>query len=661
MPSIKPGLFLCLSFLLWPCLAQAAMLRDDPALAKPVTVYIKGQGLDVIVAKLSEVSGVKLRARDAGLADVKAAVFVRDVPLHDVMNSIAQNFNLSWRIGNAKSSTSYDLHFSARYLKSRTDYDANAPALLEAAIQRTMKTADEMTDEQIKVKLEELRQKSMKQGWQPEIRSQLVQLYGLKQVHTRPFLALYKRLTEKQRQALAEGYDLYFDTNSPESEWKLPADFPSAARSEMERQMLGDDPAKQPKRIGTYVRLRAGKDDMGLGDRGLRCGGGVADYDENSITSYGNISLGVVWPRDFYEDSTLRYVINLEGIPFDQKVKLTRQEIADEAGISWQDRAAPLIWMHRCDILGLLHKKTGIPIVSDYYQSWFCTWDKFDTIAAEIVNGLWRIDNNDRCWVNWNGRMLCVRTDEPWMMAQRAVSDEVLLPWQEKYSKDGQLGLEDLADMVRLPQEQFWTVADLGRFFGLGWRDDVPQLDSVSTVLMITHVLTPDQRSYALKHELLFETLSDDQKQTLSTLMFPPRIVRTGPKYGTYEGDNRIDGPTLQHKNDKRPLPQGLKSRVEKATDYSYGYLRQRAQTMRSYRSEKRQSFPTLKEAWMNALKLNPKATKQDLERRDTTTHIFTLREADGRIHDQTFPIHRFTPYAKLTEEEKLPETKATD
>ena len=63
----------------------------------------------------------------------------------------------------------------------------------------------------------------------------------------------------------------------------------------------------------------------------------------------------------------------------------------------------------------------------------------------------------------------------------------------------------------------------------------------------------------------------------------------------------------------------------------------------------------------MNALKLNPKATKQDLERRDTTTHIFTLREADGRIHDQTFPIHRFTPYAKLTEEEKLPETKATD
>jgi len=660
MPSLKPGLFLCLSFLLWPCLAQAALLRDDPALAKPVTVYIKGQGLDVIVAKLSEVSGVKLRARDAGLADVKAAVFVRDVPLHEVMNSIAQNFNLSWRIGNAKTSTSYDLHFSARYLKSRTDYDANAPALLEAAIKRTMNVADEMTDEEIKAKLKELGQMRRKQGWQPEIRNQLSLMWRFKEVHARPLIALYRKLTEKQKQALYDGYDLYFDTASPEPEWKLAADFPRASKSEWEKQAHLNEPDWDPKPLGTYVKISYGRHTE-LDDRVLACSAWIADYDEDSITAGTNAGLGGVSPESYYEDTSLRYGIKVVGKPFDQKVKFTRPEIADEADIPWQDRSSRVIWMHRCDILGLLHKKTGIPIVSDYYQSWFCTWDTLDSTAADVVNGLNLLYSENNCWVNWNGRVLCARSELPWMMEVRAIPDAVLRPWQEKYSKDGQLGLDELAEIIHLPAEQTTTIRMAGPFLGLGWRNDVTRGDTLNTFLNIISVLTPEQRAYAAKQELLLESLSAQQRQVISESQYPQTIARTGPRYGIYKKDQRIDGPSLFHERDIRRLPAGIKIRAEKSTDYSFGYLKQRAQAVHTYDDIPRQPFPTLKEAWENALKLNPKAIKQDLERRDTTTHIFTLREADGRIHDETFPIHRFMPYAKLNEEEKLAETKATD
>ena len=656
MPSLKPGLFLCLSFLLWPCLAQAALLRDDPALAKPVTVYIKGQGLDVIVAKLSEVSGVKLRARDAGLADIKAAVFVRDVPLHEVMNSLAQNFNLSWRVGNSQTDSSYDLRFSASYLKSRADYATNSMVLLEESVQRMIKTADEMTDEQIKQKQGELLGLIPKQGWQPELKQQLFYLLRMDDVHGRPYLALYRQLTDKQKQALSDGYDLYFDTNSPEPEWKLPANFPPACKGNMNISSFAEDPTKPPRRIGTYARITLGRD-----DRGFRLGGAVADYDKDSHIAYVSVNIAAASPADYYENTTLRYTIKVEGKPFDQKVKITRQEVADEAGIRWQDRTASVVWMNKCDILGILHKKTGIPIISDYYQNWFSDWDKWEATVADILSGLWRLNDTDRCWVNWNGRVLCARTDEPFMMDLRTISDGVLRPWQQKYLKDGQLGLDDFSDIVRLPDDQLSTMRRSGQFLGVQWLEDVPELSQYSTALNINRVLTPAQRTYALKHELQFESLSDTQKQTLSKLMFVPSFARTGPRHGIYENDRRIDGPTLLPQNANRSLPAGIKIKVEKATDYSFGYLKQRPQKTQVNPGIERKSFPTLKEAWENALKLNPKATKQDLERRDTTTHIFTLREADGRIHDETFPINRFTPYAKLKDEEKLPETKAPD
>jgi hypothetical protein len=134
-----------LSFLWYPSFAQVGdtqLPADDPALAKPITFGAPRIPLGELLPVLGHQAAVSLRVTSE-LADLKAAIFVKEQPTRAVMSGLAKAFELSWR----RSGNGYVLYQTEDQLRrQRAMLDLAASRLAEDAkqlAQRNMNTAQE--------------------------------------------------------------------------------------------------------------------------------------------------------------------------------------------------------------------------------------------------------------------------------------------------------------------------------------------------------------------------------------------------------------------------------------------------------------------------------------------------------------------------------------
>jgi hypothetical protein len=89
-----------------------AALRDDPRLARPVTLRFKRNPLSEVLADLQRQTVARLEAARE-VADEPATIFVNDRPARDVMAQLAALFQYRWRPRGERSPARYELYQDA--------------------------------------------------------------------------------------------------------------------------------------------------------------------------------------------------------------------------------------------------------------------------------------------------------------------------------------------------------------------------------------------------------------------------------------------------------------------------------------------------------------------------------------------------------------------
>ena len=553
--------------ILFIALAAVVQGGEEAELDKPVTLAIKGEALSDIMPMLEEQTSVRLRVSHE-IADQKATIFVDDKPLKQVMSGLAKLFQCKWSYTEFEGRRTYTLSMPGKVLRERKSWHERAVDQAWKDLDAEMKRMAEMP-----VKSREELDRLFDQTESPD--GSLPEVYRVSgydsERRKKAVARLYRTLSPDLLKALRDGMTICWDLESPEPEWKIPA----ALEAEFREGTIFYD-------VELNFTDKRKKHDFGTLTVELSAS---STPDKFRIEVYERLGKGpgtIGYVFRAYEKPLSQLLPSAENsLPrtgdftaLDRKVSYTTEELKEEAALSELPSWDTGIYINRSDLLAILHEKLGLQIISDHYSHWY-NWgackdrtvkdilDSFEHLpgAGQSVLNLLAKPNPKESFVmhcmemypeadwGWDGKLLYMRARDIARMDSREIPNRLLRRWQAVSTDFRYLGLDDLAEIQMLTDEQLSALRGNLQYFGIarGYYDSLDREQG----LYLYGLLDPNQRRLLFNGGLSTQGFTPEQRTVLIKLISEMHeismTVRQGERVGIYdELGFRIDKPDIR-------------------------------------------------------------------------------------------------------------------
>lgn len=647
---------------------SAAPLPDDPALAKPVTLAVKGEALSDVMGMMQEQTGVKLRV-ERDIADQKVTIFVDEKPLRDVMNGLVTVFGYRWSPETASGNRVYRLWEDENARRQREDLRQNAyskaweqaDAIFDYMTQFSQLKADEIKQLVDKLTSEYAEKKDN------ETRLKLAAARNLSEdPRSRTIAEYYQTLPDSVQNAIKSGLTVHYDSASQEPEWKLPDDVSARIGEATKSKFVV---AGIVRNADGSTRISEDQNDWKLDGVNLgysaiitneSAGLDAAVYIRQKMTvsmpasgqsppttSVSETALSTTYSlaRERAQQTDTTSVRRLprkqDGALVKMKVSFDSADIVKETGMPVSSNGAPA---NRSDILAILHKKLGLQIISDHYSQW-CTWtaEKIRNVEEflPMFGQMYRAQHempSDVDW-GWDGQYCYLRSRDASGCDQRETPNRLLRTWQAAYARNGYLGLDELGQISLLSDAQIAALRANVRHLGLG--DEIV----TSNLLRVYATLSASQRADAFGDDVSIARMTPEQRIMVGTIAFSSdgRWPLPGSRVivGIYQNGLRIDKPERAEDNPDAPVTLKM-SLTDEQTSEHYEVRADSGPGIRTIQAA------SPEEAWQKLQSESPNAKKTDLICIRRKSFAISLARAQGTSHSFSTSIPFRVPYSDL-------------
>ena len=475
---------------------DAAALREynrqmaivDTRLFRKVTLAEKGESIATICAHLQAQTGVKLR----GLQDVedeKLTIFVEKMPARDVMRAISRLLGYKWMRYGTEGAFFYRLTQPMRSRLAEEEMrsqDDNAALLALDEEMGRKRTEAEQLDAQIAA-LKHLPAPPSKEE-KEERKARIAALEASKAAQKNsPMVSVYEQLTPADKVALRGGAEIGLDPDDPQTERQIApelqkqmcAGFPDVYINDKSDNWFELDSSKgvpYSEYVGTRVGLSYSISRSELGALTLE---GTSHFSlwlpkigKSHLGFYGELPKTLASgknPSSAKPDNRKSNRLLANSAPFTRPVELKMEHLCHAPQAA--DREDPLDPKHKVttgddmylrpesffskhaessDVWEEVHKKTGLPIVADYYTRLY-PLDSVQLPRLPLFEALCR--EGDALGVKWqkDGDFLLGRATSYFWDKIKEVPRRQLERWaQDSAGKDG-LPFEDFLEMAQCP------------------------------------------------------------------------------------------------------------------------------------------------------------------------------------------------------------------
>jgi hypothetical protein len=521
--------------------AMAAAVREyqqkakivDPRLFRKVTLQLKGASLADFSAKLQEQTGVDLRA-SRGVADEKVTVFVKDQGARDVMRAVARLFGYAWVRSGEPDAYRYELE---QDLKSRLreeelrNRDANAALLELDAEMEKYHPYLHMPYEQLQKLADQTSEKYMRGQ---ESRENALRLGGVTNMDGGwAGMQLYLRLSAADRASLSAGHELAFRPDAADPDRRFPPEVQRSLLQSYDVHPASEEVslAKLPGARIVQVRLRLNRSELGqVALQVLMTARWPGKFGESQtgfpLELLISRSPAVAKPENARANAVLR-----GRSPFDTVVTLRPEPSCPTARKFLLGKLKPLPYglgsssigdfqrphVFTSDVWEELHRKTGLPIVADYYT-------RMHRLAPVTVTGKSLFEAlctvSDAMGVRWKkeGDFVLGRSTSYFWDRLKEIPNRLLHRWIADRDAHGGLPLADMLEMASLPDQQLDSViVNEAITHCLGLRDwGQLRWPHARPSARLFAALTPDQQRRAFTPDgVPIQELSPAQKQVV--------------------------------------------------------------------------------------------------------------------------------------------------
>lgn len=539
--NIRIYILVLLTILYSSAVTDAAETKEKPSGESAlITLSLKGASLDELAKILESQSGVKFRI-DRDIADKKVAMFVDEKPLSQVMNGLKTLFQYKWYLKESNGIPYYQFSMPDK-MKNETEYGISYDELWSIF--------DKKLDEIIA-------EKDDLNSTDPSVYKKYLESTAA---------GFIKSFNPMMREAFLRGYQLWFNTESPEPQWIPPRNIidgiinntnPIGAGATLVQSELSSEQGRIEKtsiKAGISIDPRIKPVPNGL-DITIMCPYNYTKSTINETTgNEGSMSgssairltpkdliLNIPYPSNYLPQSTENAVKD--------PITITMQEIADESGIKLKDNKT---YANMADLLSILHKKTGMQVIADYYSVWNAAAGFNNAALSEIMKQAEKSfypmhTGND-------GKFHYFRNIYPVGYDNAETPNTVLAPLQEHSKSKSFFGLNQMADIYNLDDEKYNKLVQNKSFLKLSLGDEqsICLSNQSKLALKIFGMLSAKQRDTALDRGLGVALLSDAQKINLNINakkimddVYPMGNMNStsGIKAGVYKDGVRIDKP----------------------------------------------------------------------------------------------------------------------
>ena len=472
----------------------AAALREyerqqaivDTRLFRKVTLAEKGESIETICAHLQAQTGVSLRGlRD--VADEKLTVFVEKMPARDVMRAISRLLGYKWMRYGTEGAFFYRLtqpmrsRMEEEEMRSRDD---NAALLaLDEEMKRKRAEGERLTSEMAALKA---MPKPASKDEQDERKSRIAALEAAKaQQKDSPMVALYDQLTPADQVAMRGGAEITLDPDDPQPDRRVAPElqkqmcvgFPDVYINDKSDNWLSFDSDKgvaYSEFSGSRIGLSYSISRAELGQLTLE---GTPHFSlwlpkigKSHLGMYGespNVLAAGKNPSSAKPDNRKANRLLANTAPFTRLVELQPQHVChapqamgreDPLDPKRQAATADDIYSRpdnyfaqhaeSADLWEEVHKKTGLPIVADYYSRLF-PLDRVQTPRLPLFEALCR--EGDALGVKWqkDGDFLLCRSTSYFWDKLKEVPRRQLERWAKDGAEQNGLPFDDFLEMAQ--------------------------------------------------------------------------------------------------------------------------------------------------------------------------------------------------------------------
>lgn len=443
----------------------------EERLAQKVTLEVRRTGVANILSVLSKQTGVDLRAgvnqNDWQVRDRKMNIFCKDLPLSNLMNSIARVMKFKWSREKTKSGAyAYRLYMDRKTLldqEARQAREEERRARAEAERRQNALSVYAKAAEMSDAELANLRNENP-----------LAYVFAASGL-AKPMQGLFAEVPSLSRALLSgQCVDVAAASLSPQAQamlgdvWKGISRLMSAFKSNREEPQAGADVdlSNARIRINPHLEVMGNAPSVLLGTIGIWRGNGpeailpVVDPQGNIGKLFGEVALEAMETgksaRDMESDVSNRLAAALATDMKADSAPEPKKPRPDDPSLRAKIRMKPGLTELE-DVLSAVADASGIAVVSDSFRSGFSRFNAFvpPDGEVELAELLERIE--DGFQYDWDkpGAALEFR-DKKWFARRAAqIPDAWIEAWREKLKKTGMLELEDIAQICSLTPEQF--------------------------------------------------------------------------------------------------------------------------------------------------------------------------------------------------------------
>ncbi|MCL5104127.1 MAG: hypothetical protein M1133_08430 [Armatimonadetes bacterium] len=455
--------------------------KPDERLAQKVTYEARHKTVSAILADLTEKTSVTLRSgwneKDWQVRDRKMNIFAKDVPLADLMSSIARVMKFKWEITEKDGVKSYRLYEDKKALleAEKRDRDQQEKRERILAVKRRKMVDDLCNIDKLSPReLEKLKQE--KPYMYVEATSEMTKR-----------LVLFLREVPEAREALATGRELTLGPRDLSAEasralvqWMRNSDAEDLATGRVSVQINPDYSQTNTYTAGTptlgHIFVRGDRDGdyypltfrdpeskeaivwakavIKIEEIGARMRGEAwrETQDEDEVAKIS----GEVWHElrgeeeaarmsDLKKDDSGEPAIEHEDdSSLDKKVKLKPKKTENEMRKLEEIEAA-------------LADVSGFAVISDSFVSSTRIPDFLGEEEITVRDALDKIEES--CHYNWDKRESVIEfRDRDWHLKRCAlISDAQIAKWRDNLKKNGILDIDDLVEIAALNEVQVWV------------------------------------------------------------------------------------------------------------------------------------------------------------------------------------------------------------
>lgn len=503
--------------------APAADLNADAKLGQKVTYTAVKKTVSSILEDLTKSTGVAFRAgrnsSDWQVRDRKMNIYVKDVPLNELMNSMARVMKFKWEIGGKPGDLSYRL-----YMDRRTLLDAEAQR-----VRAEQKAAEEAAQKRQKGLLQYGQLRNLSDADKAKLKQDNPFMYIVATSGMGGSMSSFFAESPGALEAITSGqqFEVKGSTLSPTAQAGLAGAMQQIVG--LEARFNGGKarttlPADIASNMGAVtVQINRNLDmmkgmpqaNMMLGEMDIRYKGG-------------SVGIPMLDPESPMTKLIGKALIQSEdqGRPVDEVMKdlvpefisaMTKQIKADTSGETIIEHADDPVLHNKItlkdpgralpDVEKSLADASKFAVVSDFFGGWSLPMGQVPTTESELKDVLDKIGDNYT--YNWDkhSNVLELR-DRNWFKKRAAQIPEAWLErWRQELTKDGTIDIDELAQMAALTQEQISVnlMADDILRTALG------SVYSGREILRLYGALSSDQRSMLLAGGLNLGSLNQDQ------------------------------------------------------------------------------------------------------------------------------------------------------